>query len=154
MKKRTYSETEQLADDLLKRIGFLQRRLQAKQLEYCAEADAIDEKYAHSFKEFHDAIGQKVKDLKALMKKEKALFFKDADIVSLMNGSLLHHKEDHVTIPKTALEKAEAQGLTDAYKVVNSIDRGAIEKWTDERLVLIGATRKPKETFNYEVKTQ
>jgi len=36
--------------------------------------------------------------------------------------------------------------------VVESLDRDAIEKWPDAKLVLIGAERKPKEEFSYNIR--
>ena len=37
---------------------------------------------------------------------------------------------------------------------MKSLDREAIEKWPDERLFLIGAERKTREEFSYDLKKE
>jgi hypothetical protein len=86
------------------------------------------------------------------MKKNKGVLFDDTDVVNLAHGSLIREKGDHVTIPKTALAACKENKFTDVIKVVESLDRDEIEKWTDAKLTLIGAERKPKEEFNYSLK--
>jgi hypothetical protein len=92
------------------------------------------------------------KALVGLMKQNKAVLFDGTDVVNLPPGSLIYNKKDHVTIPKTALKECKAQGFKDVIKIVESLDRDAIEKWPDAKLVLIGAVRKPKENFSYNIK--
>lgn len=92
------------------------------------------------------------KALFSLMKKHKGLIFDGTDVVNLPPGSLIHNKVDRVTIPKTALADCKAQGFQEVIKVVESLDRDAIEKWPDAKLVLIGAERKAKEEFKYSLK--
>ena len=90
-------------------------------------------------------------DLLSLMKKGKAYLFDGTDVVRLANGSLIHSVADKVSIPRDALARCEALGFDEAVKIAKSLDREAIEKWTDERLVLIGAERKQKEEFSYDL---
>ena len=55
-------------------------------------------------------------------------------------------------IAKAVIERDSDFG--EVVKIVKSLDREAIEKWPDERLFLIGAERKPKEEFNYDLKKE
>jgi len=48
----------------------------------------------------------------------------------------------------------EEQGFGEVVKIAKSLDREAIEKWPDERLFLIGAERKPKEEYSYDLKKE
>jgi hypothetical protein len=101
------------------------------------------------FKQVRDAYE---KELIKLMKKHKTKLFDETDQVDLKMGILLHGEEDKVKIPRNALEKIKAQGWKEAVKTVESVDREVVQKWPDERLVVIGAERKPVETFSYEIK--
>jgi hypothetical protein len=93
------------------------------------------------------------KQLIALMKKNKTVLFDGTDVVNLPHGSLIHSVADKVSIPKTALDECKAQGFQDVIKIIESLDRDAISKWPDAKLVLIGAERKQKEEFSYNVKS-
>jgi hypothetical protein len=86
------------------------------------------------------------------MKEERGTFFDGTDVLQLENGALIHEVGDKVTIPRDALAKCEELKFNDVIKVVKSLDRGAIEKWTTEKLLLIGAERKPVESFSYDLK--
>jgi len=116
------------------------------------ELRRIDAQYEETIRPLVESRDYAIAQIMKLMKANKAVLFDGTDIVDLEEGRLIHGKEDKVKIPKTALDSCEAQGFTDVVKIVKSLDREAIEKWTDEKLFLIGATRKPKETFNYETK--
>ena len=91
------------------------------------------------------------KELQAIMKARKGAIFDGRERVELDHGMLVHGREDRVRIPKNALALAEEQGLEEAVKVAKSIDREAVERWPDERLILIGAERKPKDVYSYEI---
>ena len=88
------------------------------------------------------------------MKKERDLYFAETDVLQLQHGALIHEEGDHVKIPRDALEKCKELKFLDVIKKVESLDREAIEKWTDEKLLLIGAERKPVENFSYDLKKQ
>jgi phage host-nuclease inhibitor protein Gam len=90
--------------------------------------------------------------LKDTMKSNKNVLFDGTDVVNLAHGSLIHSKVDKVTIPRDALATCKALEFTDVIKTVESLDREAVEKWPDEKLILIGAQRKPKEEFSYDLK--
>lgn len=91
-------------------------------------------------------------DLIALMKKNKNILFDKKDVVKFEVGSLIHNIADKVNIPKDAVERLKEQKFLDAIKIVEHADRDAIEKWPDAKLFLIGASRKTKEVFGYELK--
>jgi len=90
--------------------------------------------------------------LEQTMKHNKKTLFDGTDVVNLHHGSLIHSIVDKVKIPKTALATCEELGFAEVIKIAKSLDREAIEKWSDERLFLIGAERKPKEEFSYDLK--
>jgi len=140
------------AEALLAQIREYRTAVKNLSFDYSAEVEKLDEQYEEKVAPIEEARKAAVDSLLKLMKGNKAVLFADVDVVNLNSGRLLHSKEDKVTIPRDALDKCKAQGFAEVVKVAESLDREAIEKWTDEKLFLIGATRKPKETFNYETK--
>jgi hypothetical protein len=94
------------------------------------------------------------KALIKLMKKNKGVLFDGTDVVNLLHGSLIRETGDKVSIPKTALAACKENKFNDVIKIAESLDRPAIEKWPDAKLVLIGATRKPAEEFKYTIKKE
>lgn len=88
------------------------------------------------------------------MKHEKAVLFADTDVVNLAHGFLIRELADKVKIPKTALAKCEELGFDEVIKIAKSLDREAVEKWPDAKLFLIGAERKQKEEFSYDLKKE
>jgi succinate dehydrogenase flavin-adding protein (antitoxin of CptAB toxin-antitoxin module) len=127
------------------------------------EIDIILEKYntaAEELKTLYETalapLRQLLKDddaaLKTLMRHDKRYLFDGTDIVRLVNGSLIHNVADKVSIPRDALAICEALGFDEVIKIAKSLDRDAVEKWPDERLVLIGAERKSQEKFSYDLK--
>ncbi len=117
-----------------------------------AEMAEITARYGHLLNPMRDEMAALEKEITALMKKNKGVLFDGTDVVNLANGSLIREKGDKVTIPKNALEACKENGFDDVIKVVESLDRPAIEKWPDAKLVLIGAERKTKEEFKYSLK--
>jgi hypothetical protein len=88
------------------------------------------------------------------MKFNKKILFDGTDVVNLPHGSLIHSVKDKVSIPRDALAKCEELGFDEVVKIAKSLDREAVEKWRDEKLFLIGAERKPKEEFSYDLKKE
>jgi len=115
------------------------------------EIARIRESLAPAVQYCEDAIAGTEKELIALMKKNKAILFDGIDQVALENGILLYGKEPKVTIPKDAVDMIEAQGWEDGLKRSVTANREAIGKWPAERLAVIGAVRKEKETYTYEL---
>ncbi|MFA5075621.1 MAG: host-nuclease inhibitor Gam family protein [Candidatus Babeliales bacterium] len=144
------SEAEALLYSLTNKRYLLQKNLD--------DYNAIVARYTPAFEETRAILAAGLeadeKVLQSLMKKNKAVLFDGTDVVNLPPGSLIHSKVDKISIPKTALAECEAQHFDDVIKIVKSLDRAAIEKWPDAKLVLIGAERKPKEEFSYDLKKE
>ena len=142
------------ADAILEDMAHLDAALYRLRERHKEEIERINNIYVAEMSPIIAEIHEDEESIKRLMKTGKEKLFSDGDIVYLTHGNLLHAKGDHVVIPRDALAKCEEQGFADVIKIAKSLDREAIEKWTDERLVLIGAERKPVEAFNYEIRKE
>jgi uncharacterized Fe-S center protein len=140
------------ADQRLCEISIYTKRLADLRSEYEMEINEVMGKYADQIKTIDAIIKSGELMLMQTMKKNKGVLFDGTDVVNLSHGSLIRETGKKVTIPKTALEACKENKFTDVIKVVESLDRDAIEKWPDAKLVLIGAERKPKEEFKYNLK--
>jgi len=118
------------------------------------ELTQVSARYETRLAPIKEQLQQKGKFLVNIMKANKRIIFQEEDVVNLENGSLIHSREPKVTIPRDALAKAEEQGFDHVIKIAKSLDREAVEKWTDEKLLLIGAERKPVEKFTYDLKKE
>ena len=141
-----------VADDHLALILEASARIETLTSMRNAEIARIDEQYAEKIASLRQVFHLEENALFHLMKTHRALVFSNGDIVPLAHGALLRKMGDRVTIPRTALEKCKKLGFGDVVKVAESLDRAAVEKWPDEKLFLIGAERKPREDFEYEIK--
>jgi phage host-nuclease inhibitor protein Gam len=140
------------AEGLMAQLARTERELKALEAEAEKEIQEVHDRYGPRINQAKEAQKACEKDLVALMRKNKARIFDGTDQIDLVNGILLYGKEDKVTIPRDALEKIKAQGWNEAVKVTESVDRAVVEKWPVERLAVIGADRKPKESFTYDLK--
>jgi len=152
MKQRNMSDLLIVANEALARIRSLTDSISALESEANVEMAVITARYQARLESLRHKQTEVGKDLIVFMKKNKAVLFDGTDVVNLPPGSLIHSKVDKVTIPKTALAACKGNHFNDVIKVVESLDRDAIEKWPDAKLVLIGAERKPKEEFSYNLK--
>lgn len=150
--RRRADELMDKADDLLAEILELTLELAGLQDQHNQEAALLAAKYEYDMRLLRADLEKSEKTLLAMMKDARKEFFSDTDVVTLRIGVLLRKIEDKVKIPRDALVRCEELGFDEAIKIVKSLDRGAVEKWPDEKLLLIGAERKPTETFNYELK--
>ncbi len=139
------------ADALLQDIRDLGDEIQRQEAEYQQALAALTEKHRERVSAYKAELVKRENLLMLLMKQNRQILFDGRDIVRLANGALIHGTEDRVKIPRDALSKCEQLGFNDAVKIAKSIDREAIEKWPDEKLFLIGAERKPRETFSYDL---
>lgn len=150
----TKAETENFANTTLSLIR--ERKAKIETLE--AEAEQAIKATADLYQQTVSPLKKELESLEKLlvktMKREKRILFADRDIVQLDNGNLLYSKEPKVTIPRDALAKCEENKFDEAIKIAKSLDRATVESWPDEKLFLIGAQRKPAETFNYELKKE
>lgn len=143
---------QESADELLSYLRDVSTGIADLEARANAEMEAVTARYGGLLNPLRDELAARGKELIALMKKNKAVLFDDTDVVNLVNGSLIREKGDKVSIPKTALAECKQNKFLDVIKVVESLDRAAIEKWPDAKLTLIGAERKPKEEFKYTIK--
>ena len=139
------------ADKLLDAIGKATARLKTAEAEAEKEIEVVRAHYARGIDPLRDRLKALDKELITLMKSRCVPLFDGKDTLKLLHGILLYNKEDKVSIPRDALGKIKAQGWKEAILIAESVDRAVVEKWTDERLVVIGAKRKAKETYSYEI---
>ena len=140
------------ADDILGSLRELSGEITVIQADADKEIADLTEEYSALMKPLKDRLKEKEKEIMRLMKAEKTDLFDGKDIVRLINGILLYSREPKVSIPRDALEKVERLGLTEAIKIVKSLNRDVVKKWPDEKLVLIGAEKKASDKFSYEIK--
>ncbi len=140
------------ADGCLQEIAARTAALRDLQAEAEAAMQEISARYEWRIETQDQLLRSSVAALMQTMKFSKKVLFNGRDVVNLPHGSLIHAIVDKVHIPKTALAACEELGLSEVIKIAKSLDREAVEKWSDEKLVLIGAERKPKEEFSYDLK--
>ena len=140
------------ADKLFDAIGKATARLQVFEAEAEKEIEGVRAHYARSIDPLRDRLKELDKELIGLMKSRCVPLFDGKDTLKLLHGILLYNKEDKVSIPRDALSKIKGQGWKEAILIAESVDRAVVEKWPDERLVVIGAKRKEKQSYSYEVK--
>jgi len=142
------------ADDLLADIRNLSESITALENSHNAQIKCLTALCVAQITPLKEDLATQEKAIIALMKKERKTLFDGTDVVQLENGALIHEVGDHVHIPKGALAKCKELEFLDVIKTVESLNRDAIEKWKDEKLLLIGAERKPTETFSYDLKKE
>jgi hypothetical protein len=142
---------QETAEALLESITRTQGIMTMKMGAYNAAITLITDKYEKEISGYNAALDADEKSLLSLMKKNKVVLFEGTDVVNLQHGSLIREKGNKISIPKTALAICQ-KSYRDVIKVVESLDRDAIEKWPDSKLLLIGAERKKKEEFKYSLK--
>jgi len=145
------------ADDLLENIKAVQGVIDDLTTEYNNAVSRLKADYEAKLKPFKEDLATDEKTLVGLMKAGKKALFDGTDVVYLPHGMLIYSKKDKVSIPRNhdaVIAICEEQGFGEVVKIAKSLDREAIEKWPDERLFLIGAERKPKEEFNYDLKKE
>jgi hypothetical protein len=140
------------ADEMLERIAEAEGLIRDENVKMTNAIEDIKKLYMPEIEYWNRIAKSMETDLIVLMKENKGDLFDDRDQVDLEHGTLLYGKEDKVSIPRDALEKIKAQGWKEAIKVAESIDRAVVETWPVERLVVIGAERKPVEVFDWEIK--
>lgn len=140
------------ANRLLAEIRDIGGGIEMLEGEFNFQVEKLRTKYAEQVNSLKEILDADEKQLIGLMKAGRRDLFDGTDIVRLQNGVLIHEKADKVSIPRDAVEKLEQCGFLDAVKIAKSVDRAIVETWADAKLLLIGAVRKPVETFSYEIK--
>ena len=144
-------EIREKADKLLEELAALTSEAEHAQNEAQMELEAVRVKHEGPIGFLKGALLEKEKELRVLMKGKVVKLFDGKDTVALEHGILLHTKDWKVSIPRDALEKIEDHDWPEAIKVAKSVDRAVVERWTDERLFMIGAKRRLVEQFGYEL---
>ena len=153
--KYPVAEIKQSANFCLAEIAAQSAGIEALEAEAKAALQVLEAEYSARMVPLKEKLKLVVSLLMDTMKSNKATLFDGTDIVRLANGSLIYNKFDKVRIPRdhdAVIALCEELGFDDVVKIAKSLDRDAVEKWPDERLVLIGAERKPKEEFSYDLK--
>ena len=150
MQKAAREDADRLLDD----IGKITARLKNAEAEAEKEIETVRAHYARGIDPLRERLQGLDKELITLMKSRCVPLFDGKDTLKLLHGILLYNKEDKVSIPRDALEKIKLQGWKEAILIAESVNRAVVDKWPDERLVMIGAKRKPKKTYSYELKEQ
>lgn len=150
----TTAEIKRASDVALADIAEFSRRIEALEAEAERSMQAVMANYAAMIEPLRAQLEANVAWLKATMKSNKAVLFDGTDLVDLPHGALIRNVADKVTIPKGALARCEELGFADAIRIAKRLDREAVEKWPDERLFLIGAERKQREEFSYDLKPE
>lgn len=145
------AELKRAADSTLADIADCRKRIDDLKAEAEASVQAIQANYAAMLTPLQSQLARNVGWLKDAMKSNKRVLFDGTDVVRLTNGALIHSVADKITIPRDALAKCEELGFAEVIKIAKSLDREAVEKWSDERLFLIGAERKQREEFSYDL---
>lgn len=147
-------EVKRASDVALADIAYSSRRIAALEAEAEQSMQVIRDNYAAMIEPIQAQLAGNIAWLKDTMKSNKAVLFDGTDVVNLPHGSLIRELADKVKIPRDALAKCEELGFNEVVKIAKSLDRDAVEKWPDARLLLIGAERKPKEEFSYDLRKE
>jgi len=150
----TTAEIKRASDVALADIAEFSRRIEALEAEAERSMQAVMANYAAMIEPLYAQLEANRVWLKDTMKSNKAVLFDGTDLVDLPHGTLSRNVADKVTIPKGALARCEELGFADAIRIAKRLDREAVEKWPDERLFLIGAERKQREEFSYDLKPE
>ena len=148
------AEIRRASDGSLADIVDCSRRIAALEGEAEQSMQVIRDNYAALIAPLRAQMDRNIAWLKDAMKSNKKILFDATDVINLPHGSLIHAIVDKVHIPKAALAACEALGFAEAIKIAKSLNREAVEKWPDEKLILIGAERRSKEEFSYDLKKE
>ena len=154
MKQKGNDASSREANLYLGEIRKLTMSISGIEAEATAELARVSGDYEKRLSPLKTRLQELDKRLIKLMKADKKTFFKETDVVILENGTLVHSKEDRVKIPRGALVKCKELGILEVIKTGESLDRDAVERWPDERLLLIGAERRLDEKFSYDVRIE
>ena len=147
MQEATREEADRLLDD----IGKITERLKNAETEAETETETVRAHYARGIDPLRDRLKELDEELITLMKSRCVPLFDGKDTVKLLHGILLYAREMKVSIPRDALELIKYWGWKEAILIAESVNRAVVEKWPDERLVVIGAKRKEKKSYSYEL---
>jgi hypothetical protein len=143
------------ADDLLSELSAAEQAEASLAARYQAQMDALK----HDM-EIERAIVRESRDLArarlvAFAKYHRAAVFGGADRRDLPHGALLlASKVSLAGKQKVSISAVERYGSPEDVRVVKSVNWDTVGNWPDERLILIGVTRKCIEAVEYELKAE
>jgi len=143
------------ADNALREIGELNRKLQAIDAD---KADRIDAIKADA-KAQAEPVQERVKTLEAglelfaLIHKDE--LFADRKTRTLVFGEIGFRKSTKLkTLTKWTWEKVLGAikdfGFLDAVRIKESVDKDALKQWPDDRLEMVGVVRHEADAFGYD----
>jgi len=139
------------AEELLRAVGEARAELDRLQAEAESEMARVTARHALVVGGAQKALKAREKALIKHLKSKVVEVFDGDDTVRLESGVVTHTSEPRVRIPRDALERIKAAGWLEGIRVQESVDRGKVETWPDERLTVIGAERKDQEVYGYEL---
>lgn len=156
MSKRKQSpvavEDQQQAEGVLAEIASIDRRLQQIQVMMNDEIDAAKLKAA----EDKAPLERKRKELEASLKKwatmNKSILFVKRRSLDLAFGSLGFQATTRIqqmdgVSPAESLEKVKKFGFKDGIRIIEELNKEAMETWTDDRLALVGLVRRDIDSY-------
>lgn len=152
-KKTAAAPAIERAAVILRRIAAMRAAIAQLTCEYQKRIEAVKKSYEGEIAEGNAELKRLDKEIRKLLKKEKASIFPKADSrVETAAGSLLYTIQKRARQVKGMLKTLEKMGREDLMKISKSADWDAIDKLDDEELKQIGTFRDHKEIFAYEVK--
>ena len=146
------ARAHELVDGLLAELRRAQMVLRGIAEQEERELKAVNQRYESDLSVARDRVQQLEKDLMARLKADREMVFADGDRLELSNGAVVHQGSEHVVIPKDALDRIKENGWAgEAVRQVEEVRRDVVEKWTDERLKAVGASRHERHKYEYEV---
>jgi phage host-nuclease inhibitor protein Gam len=139
------------AETLLEKIRKVSGELERVRASAQEEMDAVAARHAPVINRCTELLARYDKELRELMKRERDAIFSGRDKISLPSGVLLHRVEQKITLPRDIVDRLEQAGLAEAIRIRKSVDRNMIKKWGDQKIIELGGTVRPVETFEYEV---
>ncbi len=147
------------AEGALAEMAALERKMIQADLDMRETCDAAKEKA----REIKAPLEARYKELEAAIKKwatmNKSALFAERKSLDLAFGvfgfiaSTGIRQMDGVTEPET-LAKIKALGFTDALRIVEEVNKEAMESWPEERLALVGCLRRTVDKWHCKTKQE
>lgn len=151
-KKIKYASPQhEAADIMLQEIGDCTQSMEILRAEVANEIETVKVRHAGDIHSLKEQIEKIEKELKKFEKSEREVFFDRVDRVDLPNGALLFAVNKAVKRARCVLANLQKLAMKDAIKVEESVDWDTLEKWPDEKLLMVGTERKREEVFSYEL---
>ena len=150
----------QEADKVLEELAGLERKASAIKNAMNEKIDTIKAEAAEEMIE----VEARQKELEgalssfALMNKES--LFQKRKTVDLTFGTLSFRSSTRIVAygkgsnQKTMLIKIKEMGFWDGLRMIEELNKEALQAWDDEKLAKIGAKKKTEDTFGYDIKQQ